>query len=197
MESKSNSSKSSSNKGAQRGIEYVITNPQESWATKVQRVDHSDHVEDEGEDLLIVNPKFQQRQEPRGSHQLLIQSSCCPTTSDREVWHLPVELQDLPTITKTGCYRYQLCGNPNRGEPVVEVHRKRLCDPSPHSVRRLGDDDGGSEPGRSVRCRTVGSYSTYCTPIFTVRTILSHTNILYILYILYIIRTVHVHTSPL
>jgi len=62
MESKSNNSSSmnrtnnnNSNKGGQSDIEHVITNPQEPWAMKVQRVDHSDHVEDEGEDLQVVN----------------------------------------------------------------------------------------------------------------------------------------------
>ena len=63
MESYSNNSFGSnisnnnhSNKGGQSDIEYVITNLQEPWAMKVQRVDHSDHVEDKGEDLLVVNP---------------------------------------------------------------------------------------------------------------------------------------------
>ena len=52
-----------SNKGGQSDIEHVITNPQEPWATKVKRVDHSDHVEDEGEDLQVVNlnQKLEQR----------------------------------------------------------------------------------------------------------------------------------------
>jgi hypothetical protein len=50
------SNNNNSNKGGQSDIEYVITNLQEPWAMKVQRVDHSDHVEDKGEDLLVVNP---------------------------------------------------------------------------------------------------------------------------------------------
>jgi hypothetical protein len=63
MESYSNNSfgsnisnNNNSNKGGQSDIEYFITNLQEPWAMKVQRVDHSDHVEDKGEDLLVVNP---------------------------------------------------------------------------------------------------------------------------------------------
>ena len=95
MESKSDSSSSmnttnnNSHKGGQSDIEDVITNPREPWATKVQRIDHSDQVEDEEEDQLVVNPKF----------------SAAPgevSTSpgnDCEVGHLPVGLQDLPTNT--------------------------------------------------------------------------------------------------
>ena len=64
MESKSDNSSSmnttnnNSHKGGQSDIEDVITNPREPWATKVQRIDHSDQVEDEEEDQLVVNPKF-------------------------------------------------------------------------------------------------------------------------------------------
>ena len=65
MESKRNNSSSfkrannnNSNDVGQSNIEHIITNPQEPWATNVQRIDHSDQVEDEVEDLLIVNPKF-------------------------------------------------------------------------------------------------------------------------------------------
>ena len=65
MESKSDNSSSmnrtsnnNSNKGAQSNIEHVSTNPREPWATKVQRIDHSDQEEDEGEYQLVVNPKF-------------------------------------------------------------------------------------------------------------------------------------------
>ena len=63
MESKSDNSSSmnttnNSHKGGRSDIEHVITNLREPWATKVQRIDHSDQVEDEEEDQLVVNPKF-------------------------------------------------------------------------------------------------------------------------------------------
>jgi len=54
--SNNNNNSNNSNKRGQSDIEYVITNLQEPWDMKVQRVDHSDHVEDKGEDLLVVNP---------------------------------------------------------------------------------------------------------------------------------------------
>jgi flagellar hook assembly protein FlgD len=71
MGNNNNSSNSSNNNNsnirAQIDIGYVITNPQELWAARIQRVNHSDHVEDKGEDLLalgklattiVVTPKF-------------------------------------------------------------------------------------------------------------------------------------------
>jgi hypothetical protein len=64
-----------SNKGGQSDIEHAITNPQEPWDMKVQRVNHSDHVEDEGEDLQVVN--LNQKLEQRRSYRSMIQSSCC------------------------------------------------------------------------------------------------------------------------
>ena len=64
MESKSDNSSSmnrtnnNSNKGGQSDIKHVITNPREPWATEVQRIDHCDQMEDEGEYKLVVKSKF-------------------------------------------------------------------------------------------------------------------------------------------